>query len=101
MQSIVTDFDLCVICGKPKECDHHLIPGTGNRMLCEQDGLKIPMCHKHHNMNGKESIHGTEVAERMGRIAAQLAWEKQYIIENGYDGTEREKFRMRYGKSYL
>lgn len=101
MDSILTDYDICVICGRPKECTHHLIPGTAKRNLCEADGLKIPLCNNHHNMAGKESIHGTEVAEHMGRIAAQLAWEKRYIIEHGYDGQEREQFRRRYGKSYL
>lgn len=105
MDSILTDYKLCVICGRNAECEHHLIPGIGTRRICEQDGLKVPMCNMDHNMNGKDSIHGNNVAERMGRIAGQLAWEKEYIrkwaIENGYDGNEREAFRKRYGKSYL
>ena len=50
-KSIVTEYDgICFFCGKPAECEHHLLFGNGIRELAEQDGLKVPMCNKCHNM---------------------------------------------------
>ena len=57
MKSIVTKYtDICILCGRPAECEHHLIFGRGLRNLAEQDGLKVPCCNNCHNM-GKERIH--------------------------------------------
>lgn len=53
-KSIVTEYDgICFFCGKTAECEHHLLFGNGIRELAEQDGLKVPMCNKCHNM-GKQ-----------------------------------------------
>lgn len=42
-KSIVTDYaGICFFCGKPAECEHHLLFGNGIRELAEQDGLKVP-----------------------------------------------------------
>lgn len=47
-KSIVTEYDgICFFCGKPEECEHHLLFGNGIRELAEQDGLKVPMCNKY------------------------------------------------------
>jgi hypothetical protein len=95
LKSIVTEYTkICFFCGKPAECDHHLIFGNGLRELAEQDGLKIPSCNKHHNMGANtEKIHGNPMAERLSKMLGQAIWEKHY-------GT-REDFRKRYGQSYL
>lgn len=94
-KSIVTEYHgICIFCGAPAECEHHLLFGMGIRPLAEKDGIKVPACNKCHNM-GKtlECVHGNPMAERLSRMLGQAVWEKEY-------GT-REQFRARYGKSYL
>lgn len=95
MKSIVTEYpDICFFCGKPAECEHHLIFGNGLRELADQDGLKVPSCNKHHNTGDiSERIHDNPMAEKLSKMLGQAIWESKY-------GT-REKFRKRYGKSYL
>lgn len=42
-KSIITDYiNICFFCGKPAECEHHLLFGNGRRKLAEEDGLKVP-----------------------------------------------------------
>lgn len=93
MKSIVTDYtDICIFCGRPAECEHHLIFGRGLRNLAEQDGLKVPCCNNCHNM-GKERIHENPMAEKLSKMLGQALWENNY--------GDRDDFRKRYGKSYL
>lgn len=103
-KSIVTEYtDISAISGKPAECRHHLVFGRGIRNLAEQDGLWVPLTNDEHNM-GKDSVHGNPIAERLSKIAGQLAWEKAYYMRHlrisGMD-LARQEFRKRYGKSYL
>ena len=93
MKSIVTDYtDICIFCGRPAECEHHLIFGRGLRNLAEQDGLKVPCSNSCHNM-GKEKIHENPMAEKLSKMLGQAIWESHY--------GDRDDFRKRYGKSYL
>jgi hypothetical protein len=92
-KGMITKYtEICLICGKPAECTHHLIFGTGLRQLADQDGLTIPLCNSCHNM-GKDCIHGNHIAEALSKIIGQLQFEAE-------KGT-REEFRARYGRSYL
>jgi hypothetical protein len=103
MDSILTDIkDYCFFCGCPVECNHHLIFGSSNRQLAEQDGLKAPACNRCHNM-GKvnERIHDNPMAEKMSKMIGQLAWEREMIASGISPDCARELFRKRYGKSYL
>lgn len=121
-KGIVTDYpEICFICGRPSEAEHHLMFGTAGRELSEKDGLKVPVCNNCHNMGEiLMRIHGNPMAERMSKIIGQLAWEKEYalqkadefarIIDEGREEGEvkqiihkggRETFRKRYGCSYL
>lgn len=95
IKSIVTEHDtICFFCGRPAECEHHLLFGNGSRELAEQDGLKVPSCSRCHNMgSGTEAIHNNIMAERLSRMLGQAVYENKI-------GT-REEFRARYGKSYL
>lgn len=89
MQSIITDVtEYCIICGKPKWETHHLVFGYGGRQLSDEDGLTIPVCRECH-----ELIHSDGRIGILSKMLGQIAWEKK----NG----DREKFRKRYGKSYL
>ena len=93
-RSIVTeDEKTCFFCGRPAECEHHLIFGSGSRKLAEEDGLKVPSCNRCHNMGtSTESIHNNIMAE-LSKMLGQAVYEARI--------GSRESFRARYGKSYL
>lgn len=103
MDSIITDNkEYCFFCGKPAECEHHLIFGSSNRKLSDDDGLKVPSCNRCHNMGDvKNRIHDNPMAEKMSKIIGQLAWENKMIASGLTQYAVRELFRKRYGKSYL
>jgi len=101
-KSILTEYgDICFYCGKPCNTEHHLLFGTA-RKYAEEDGIKFPICDNHHTQNEvKCRIHGNPMAEKLSKIAGQLAYEKQKVSE-GYSVSESRKlFRKRYGESYL
>ena len=103
MDSILTDSkDYCFFCGELAECEHHLIFGSSNRKLAEEDGLKVPICNQCHNM-GKvnERIHDNSMAEKMSKMIGQYAWENKAIASGVSPDLARELFRKRYRKSYL
>lgn len=104
-RSVVTAYyNYCIFCGRPTTTEHHLIFGIGKRELAELDGIKIPVCNEEHNMaGGIKQIHENIIAEKLSKIAGQLAWEKEYYHKMyGYeDDPAREAFRKRYGISYL
>lgn len=96
MKAHITEYPgICVFCGKPAECEHHLIFGRGLRELAEEDGLKVPSCNNCHNMATKanERIHENVMAEKLSKMLGQAIYEAQL--------GSREEFRQRYGKSYM
>lgn len=105
-KSVVTEYeDISAFSGAIAECRHHLIMGSGLRKLADEDGLYIPLTHAEHNMNPQGllyQIHGNPTAEKLSKIAGQLAWEKDAIYKTGCNPAEaRQFFRNRYGISYL
>ena len=94
-RSIVTEIDsICFFCGRPAECEHHLLFGSGSRKLAEEDGLKVPSCHRCHNMgSGTESLHNNVMAEKLSKMLGQAVYEARI--------GSRESFQARYGRSYL
>ena len=119
-KSVITDYtDISVFSGRPKECDHHAIYGNGLHKLADEDLLTIPLTNAEHNLSPKgtiNQIHGNPAAEKLSKISGQLAWERKELImmmldeESGEPLPEqyqriseevRERFRKRYGKSYL
>lgn len=103
MKSIVTEFtEICAICGKPSECEHHLVFGRGMRELADKDKLILPMCNECHNMNQylTSCIHGNSMAEALSKMVGQLAFEKEFY-RNGEKDEARLAFMKRYGRSYL
>jgi hypothetical protein len=105
MKSVLTKYNgFCIFCGKPTQTEHHLLFGIGIRELAEEDGVKIPVCDAEHNMaGGKRQISDNSIAEKLSKIAGQLAWEKEYYrsLYGNEDDPAREAFRERYGRSYL
>ena len=109
-KSKVTDYEqYSVFSGVPTCTRHHLLFGRGIRNLAEQDGIWIPVTDGTINQ-----IHGNPAAERLSKIAGQIAWERAWMIsqaalpfeseDEAYDRLSREcreAFRKRYGQSFL
>ena len=109
-KSKVTEYEqYSVFSGTPTSTRHHLLFGNGIRNLAEQDGIWIPVTDAEHNMSSKgtiNQIHNNPAAEKLSKIAGQLAWERNYLIDKYGDfdllSLEcREAFRKRYHESHL
>ena len=103
-KGIVTDYpDICIFCNGYAEEEHHLLFGYGIRPLAEKDGIKVGMCRKCHTSAAKVSdrIHDNPSAEKLSKIAGQLAWEKHEVAQGCSEEEARKRFRKRYGVSYL
>lgn len=117
-KSIVTEYeDISAFSGSPAQCKHHLIMGRGLRELADADGLFIPLTHAEHNMSAygnQYQVHKNAAAEKLSKIAGQLAYEENYLAEILAKGQPqiqqtardwrleaREAFRKRYGQSFL
>lgn len=97
---MITEYaNLCVICNKPASETHHLCFGRGIRELADADSLTAPLCKKCHDAlhHGKETL----LTQKMSRIIGQLQFEKQQICLGSDPAEAREKFRKRYGESFL
>lgn len=93
----------CFFCGTSNiSGEHHLIFGNGNRAKAEEDGLKVPICDKCHTM-GKimEKIHDNSMAERLSKMLGQAIYERNECEKGCRADETREKFRKRYGQSFL
>lgn len=111
MKNIVTEYtELSAFSASPRECDHHLIFGSGLRKLADEDGLILPLTNYEHNTGPiNERIHDNVAAEKLSKMLGQLAYEKEYyrsaleaLKETDSDSDPaREAFRERYGISYL
>ena len=90
MESIIkTVPGVCLLCGKTGPTEkHHLMSGTANRRLAEEDGLFIylcPMCH--------QIVHMDPNVNRTTKAFAEKVWRDYY-------GKSKEEFIKRYGKSF-
>lgn len=111
MKSRVTNYEqYSAFSGTPSECKHHLIFGGALRKLADEDGLYIGLTNAEHNLSPKgtiNQIHGNPAAEHLSKIAGQLAFERNYLIDkyelpfDNWGEEAREAFRQRYGKSYI
>lgn len=100
MKSIVTKYeDICAISGRRATEEHHLIFGRGFKELADEDGLVIPVHREFHT--GKHGIHGSVAAEALSKMCGQLAFEKHWVAKGDTEDEARERFRKRYGRSYL
>ena len=91
-KSIITsDMETCFICGKPKDCIHHCIPGTARRSISDDEGLIVPLCNKCHNMSNN-SVHFNHKLEILIRKIAQMKYEETHT---------RAEWIRRLGRNYL
>jgi len=111
LKSILTTYtELSAFSTRIKECDHHLISGSGLRKLADEDGLILPLTNDEHNTGSiTNRIHDNPAAEKLSKMLGQVAYEKEFYrttlealqeIDEGEDPA-REVFRERYGISYL
>lgn len=100
-KSIITEYEtLCLICNKPAQCTHHVICGTSDRRLADEDGLTIPLCNSCHNMSNN-SMHLNQSMNVLGHIIGQLAFEKEMVSQGMSKEESRKAFIKRYKKSRL
>ena len=117
-KSKVTFYDdISAFSGRKTECVHHLIFGNGLRELADKDCIYIPLTNAEHSMSNAGltfQIHGNVAAEKLSKIAGQLAWERIWLAnqleqkseleeesEQAWLEEARRQFIRRYGKSYL
>ena len=103
MKAFITAYQKnCAFCGRPTNRKHHLVFGRGKRPLADEDGLTIPICDTCHNIGALlERIHENPMAEKLSKMLGQLAYEKAQVAAGLSEEEAREKFRKRYGESYL
>ena len=85
-------MDRCFFCGRPAECTDHVYFGTAKRAVSEKYGFTVRLCNYHHNMGGKNSVHGNR------EMDLRLKEEFQRRFEENHS---REEFRALIGRSYL
>ena len=79
MKSIIQSEKVCLICHSPYVEEHHCLPGSANRKKCESLGLKVYLCHEHHQ--GKTGAHhNKELRVRIERLA-QTVYELNHTHE--------------------
>lgn len=117
-KSIVTKYDkFSAFSGIPTTTQHHLLFGRGIRRLADADGVWIPLTDEEHNASSKGvkfQVHDNPAAEKLSKMAGQLAWERKYLADKlasdeplGHQSADdwmdeaREAFRFRYHESYL
>lgn len=78
MDSIIQEEKECFMCGCKNnlEC-HHIFGGNPNRKLSEKYGLKVYLCHEHHNEPPNGVHFNKKIREYLQRIA-QTAFETYY-----------------------
>lgn len=76
------------MCDRTEGLDrHHLLSGTANRKLAEEDGLWIWLCREHHK-EAHEDVVCNDMYKRLGQIYYEQA-------------HTRAEFIKRYGKSFF
>lgn len=101
MKSIIqTDGMSCYKCGAAIGTEwHHMIPGSPRRRYCEEDGLKIRLCHECH-----EFLHSSAGSRQLleYKRLGQTKWEESHRTLLEAEGKDtREEFIKRYGRSWL
>lgn len=92
-ESIICNDKECFICGKRDQLHkHHILYGTANRELSEEDGCWIYLCGAEHNLT-KKGVHYNRQFDITLKKFCQHLWEEKY--------GDREAFRKRYGRSWL
>ena len=93
-KSILQTSKECYFCGSQNWLEeHHVFNGNPNRALSEKYGLKVWLCHAHHN----EPPYGVHFNVDARRHLQAIAQNKAM----GHYGWDVDTFRSKFGKSYL
>ena len=106
MKSIMgSEKGVCYLCQKNglyarKDTECHHVFGGGNRGVCDEDGVTVHLCRRHHHLchNGSQSAKLRYMLHKEG----ERKWIEVYgpdILRNG--GDPIEEFMKRYGRNYL
>ncbi len=90
MKSIIQEDKDCLFCGRTPTEEHHCFGGA-NRKLSEKYGLKVYLCHNHHNEPPFGVHFNKENMDKIRRIA-QRKFEETHT---------REEFIKIFGRNYL
>lgn len=92
MKSILQKEPECIVCRTTYDLhEHHVFFGTANRKQSEKYGLKVWLCHRHHNGSDAGVHFNRELDLKLKRFA-QAKFEETHT---------REEFRAIFGKSWL
>ena len=92
MKSILQDEYECIVCRTTVNLhEHHVIFGIANKKQSEKYGLKVWLCHRHHNGSDAGVHFNRELDLKLKRFA-QAKFEETHT---------REEFRAIFGKSWL
>ena len=90
MRSIIQDKEECWFCKDTFVEEHHCFGGA-NRKFSEKYGLKVYLCHNHHN-EPPFGVHFNKEAMDKIRRVAQAKFEETHT---------REEFMRIFGRNYL
>lgn len=91
MKSIIQDKKDCYFCHTTQNLhDHHIYFGK-NRKISEQNGFKVWLCAKHHNMS-IDSVHENHIRDIFLKQLCQSVYEQEHT---------RKEFMQLIGKNYL
>lgn len=90
-KSIMQHSKQCFICGSTQWLEEHHVFGGANRKNSEKYGLKVWLCHLHHNEPPFGVHHNAENMLKL-KQAAQMKFELTH---------SRKEFMQLFGKNYL
>ena len=91
-KSLLSNDQVCIVCGCTGVHRHHIFYGTANRKLSEKYGCWCWLCPDHHNMSDA-GVHFNKQLDLTLKMECQERWEEEF-------GT-REDFRRIFGKNFL
>ena len=93
-KSILQDEKCCLICYSNQQIEEHHIFGASNRKKSEKYGLKVYLCHNHHNENikGNPGVHHSREIDLWLKKMGQKAFEEHY---------PKKDFLAEFGRNYL
>ena len=91
-KSILSNEQVCYVCGCHGVHRHHIFYGTANRKLSEKYGCWCWLCPDHHNMSDA-GVHFDKRLDLALKAECQERWEETY--------GNRAEFRKIFGKSFL
>ena len=92
-KSILQTEKECYFCGSQNWIEEHHVYGAANRKISEKYGLKVWLCHAHHN----------EPPNGVHHNASTNQWLKATVQHKAMDyySWSVDAFRSKFGKSYI